>query len=480
MNRYVTDYINGRGVLNYWGFTPALDLSSLIDVTPASNGDSKRHIKIYFDGLSDSRHILQTLAKGLSKQDGLEMQFYISESNMCIYARQLVLLQIAFAPLTRVGLHEKVCAFMELHGNLCIRPQTKRVLKEICEELIMAVTDDDHARKLMPYITFKELRFKERDLVHQYLRRWRDAAASTVPLSTAWDKQLRASLGTRYDSRAGAFDWDYNMKVLEKDPKLRIIHATEYKKWRETGMAFVENESDYSQPNVTLSEGASDNAPTYSGDMEVGPYIPYGVKCEDASLLEKANDQYKKKSYDIAFHNIQEMLSILSPPDETGRPAFFQNFMVWLLPIGSSQNLWVKSKFANIFDVAFLSTHAYLGLRCELGRMLKPDAIVFFEKPRYVLFISNAYTYYLSLYHTTCASDSFSIIHLCAYVVFRYTWWFDKDNVTAFDKEVEQKAKTANLVSYPLDVKDISESLYRFKITEESNQTKNSYNSNSH
>jgi len=444
MNRYVTDYVNGRGVLNYWGFTPALDLSSLIDVTPASNGDSKRHIKIYFDGLSDSRHILQTLAKGLSKKhDGLEMQFYISESNMCIYARQLVLLQIAFAPLTRVGLHEKVCAFMELHGNLCIRPQTKRVLKEICEELIMAVTDDDHARKLMPYITFKELRFKERDLVHQYLRRWRDAAASTIPLSTAWDKQLRSSLGTRYDSRAGAFDWDYNMKVLEKDPKLRIIHATEYKKWRETGMSFVENESDYSQPNVTLSEGASDNAPTYSGDMEVGPYIPYGVNCEDASMLEKANDQYKKKSYDIAFHNIQEMLSILSPPDETGRPAFFQNFMVWLLPIGSSQNLWVKAKFANIFDVAFLSTHSFLGLRCELVRMLKPDAIVFFEKPRYI-------------------------------------WWFDKENVPAFDKEVEQKAKTANLVSYPLDVKDVSETLYRFKISEDTNQTNNSNNSNSH
>lgn len=59
---------------------------------------------------------------------------------MNIYARQLVLVQLAFAPLTRVGLHEKVCAFMELHGNLCLRPQTKRILKEICEELIMYVS----------------------------------------------------------------------------------------------------------------------------------------------------------------------------------------------------------------------------------------------------------------------------------------------------------------------------------------------------
>jgi len=443
MNRYVTDFVTGRGALNYWGFTPALDLSSRLDLSPGNDGDSKKAVRVYFDGLSDARHILQTVAKGLAKRDGLEMQFYISESNMNIYARQLVLLQLAFAPLTRVGLHEKVCAFMELHGNLCIRPQTKRILKEICDELILAVTDDDNARKLMPYITFKELRFKERDLVHQYLKRWSDAASSSAPLTSAWDNKLRSSLGTRYDSRTGAFDWDYNMKVAEKDPKLKIINPTEYKKWRETGMAFVEQESDYSIPNCTLSEGLSDNTTAYSGDMDVGPYIPYGVSCENASLLEKANDQYKKKSYDIAFHNIQEMLSILSPPNENGRPAFFQNFMVWLVPIGSSQNLWVKAKFANIFDVAFLSSHALNGLRCELVRMLKPDATIFLEKPRYIL-------------------------------------WFDKENIPAFDKEVETKAKTAELTSIPLELKDVSETLYRFKISENINQTNNSNNSNSH
>lgn len=94
--------------------------------------------------------------------------------------------------------------------------------------------------------------------------------------------------------------------------------------------------------------GASDNSPTtYSGDMEIGPYIPYGVNCEDVSMLEKANDQYKKKSYDIAFHNIQEMLSILSPPNENGRPAFFQNFMIWLLPIGKSRCCWNWNEMDN-------------------------------------------------------------------------------------------------------------------------------------
>lgn len=45
------------------------------------------------------------------------------------------------------------------------------------------------------------------------------------------------------------------MKLAEKHPKLKIIQAAEYKHWRETGMAFVEPEADYSQPNVTLNEG---------------------------------------------------------------------------------------------------------------------------------------------------------------------------------------------------------------------------------
>jgi len=116
--------------------------------------------------------------------------------------------------------------------------------------------------------------------------------------------------------------------------------------------------------------------------------------------------------------------------------------MVWLVPIGSSQNLWVKAKFQNIFDVAFLASHALNGLRCEIVRMLKPDATIFLERPRFIM-------------------------------------WFDKENLPAFDKEVEAKAKTAELTSIPLE-KDMSETLYRFKISENTNQTNNSNNSNSH
>lgn len=46
----------------------------LLDLNPGNDGDSKKSVKVYFDGPSDSRHILQTLAQGLAKRDGLEMQ----------------------------------------------------------------------------------------------------------------------------------------------------------------------------------------------------------------------------------------------------------------------------------------------------------------------------------------------------------------------------------------------------------------------
>lgn len=64
------------------------------------------------------------------------------------------------------------------------------------------------------------------------------------------DKRLRIYLGTRYDSRVRIFDWDYHMRLCEQG--ISIIHAVEYKTWRGSGMAFVDDDSEYSQPNVTL------------------------------------------------------------------------------------------------------------------------------------------------------------------------------------------------------------------------------------
>lgn len=52
-------------------------LITFLDLNPGNDGDSKKSVKVYFDGPSDSRHILQTISQGLAKRDGLEMQVNI-------------------------------------------------------------------------------------------------------------------------------------------------------------------------------------------------------------------------------------------------------------------------------------------------------------------------------------------------------------------------------------------------------------------
>lgn len=69
------------------------------------------------------------------------------------------------------------------------------------------------------------------------------------------DKRLRHCLSSRYDSRMGAFDWDFQMRMTEKNSDTKIVNVQEYKKWRNCGLAFTEYENDYNQANVTFLPG---------------------------------------------------------------------------------------------------------------------------------------------------------------------------------------------------------------------------------
>ena len=48
---------------------------------------------------------------------------------------------------------------------------------------------------------------------------------------TALCRRLRRHLGVRYDTRAGAFDWDYHM-VLRDLPGGDRVCVHEYRHWR--------------------------------------------------------------------------------------------------------------------------------------------------------------------------------------------------------------------------------------------------------
>ena len=92
------------------------------------------------------------------------------------------------------------------------------------------------------------------------------------------DNRLRKHLQVRYDSRSGAFDWDYNMKLLERGAN--IIYSPDYAKWRESGVAFVVREGTYDVPNRTLASGLL--VKTVS-DLGIYPFY-YMVELNEVSI----------------------------------------------------------------------------------------------------------------------------------------------------------------------------------------------------
>ena len=77
--------------------------------------------------------------------------------------------------------------------------------------------------------------------------------SSKMDAKLFWDLRMRQFLGTRYDYQKGAFDWDYNMRLCERNSQInKVISPGDYCKWRALGNAFEMREADYSETNKTL------------------------------------------------------------------------------------------------------------------------------------------------------------------------------------------------------------------------------------
>jgi dynein assembly factor 3 len=96
------------------------------------------------------------------------------------------------------------------------------------------------------------LKYKERDYLENVFKFWQ-LPKTRFPILQHWDKRLRKHLGTRYDSRAGVFDWDYYMRL--KPLGAEHITPREYKNWRGSGVAFTWLETEVTEPNLTLATG---------------------------------------------------------------------------------------------------------------------------------------------------------------------------------------------------------------------------------
>lgn len=140
---------------------------------------------------------------------------------------------------------------------------------------------------------------------------WKNKKEHIFDILKYWDDQNRFHLKTRYDHRAGAYDWDLQMKL--RDYGAQQICNQEYNHWRETGVAFTFPEFEYTLPNKTLATDIRKNGNQwlhrgYVGDMSVGPYISHGLDCLDQKMLKSNFGTNQCRATDITERNIYEFM----------------------------------------------------------------------------------------------------------------------------------------------------------------------------
>jgi dynein assembly factor 3 len=445
--------MDGFGNINWWGFSPSVDLLSIFDekCEKLANNDSSqvKEINILLMNSGDSRHILKILAsKHRSSIKNLKINFYVYEKMLELYARHFLLLSIALEHPAKMSIQEKTELFLEIYGNLLIREYSAQHVIKRANEFIKYITDLDFMTKTnLGIFDFSLLKFKERDFLEGIFKFWRMKLCQekkeedpNFPASKCWDVRLRSYFGTRYDNRRNAYDWDFQMKFIDRK-NCAIINNKIYSGWRDSGVAYELRDSSYDTPNKTLASGFVFNDPRngdktsrrgYFGDIIVGPFLAFGIDSENKDFYKKQNESYRYTAWDIARSNLNSlMLSLLKTSglnlkkyrvdeaenisakitelkleeinkvegddkQETDTPIedFFklENCKITFLTLTALQDFTQKSKYENFFDIIYLANSAVTYMNdSKLKKLLKTNqkSLVLFETAKFMLELKN-------------------------------------------------------------------------------------------
>jgi dynein assembly factor 3 len=287
----------------FWGLTPALDL---LERYLDHNDALPDELDILLVGGADCRHVLQTLARRY-RHAPVKLNFFVVEASVETVARQLLLLNVALQHSSVLGLVPKTKIFMELYGNTLVRPSVAKFLTSAASLLVEAVTDRDRLADAMPFVSL-DLKHKERDQLENVLKFW--CGRDEFNICHCWDARLRKSLGTRYDSKVGVFDWDLHMRLHPIGGSQ--VCDQEYRNFRLTGVAFAWLESEVSKPNrsmvcVVVPDGDKFLHCGYLGDVQTGPFVSYGLQCEDGRYLEASGGQKLHRATDVTERNLRQI-----------------------------------------------------------------------------------------------------------------------------------------------------------------------------
>ncbi|XP_046536450.1 dynein axonemal assembly factor 3 [Equus quagga] len=408
----------GFGSVSWWGLSPALDLQADILPGPPVDPDSEANteheipeLDVLLLGSVDGRHLLRTLARA-ALWPRRRFRFYVLENNLEAVARHMLIFSLALEDPEKMGLQERSETFLEVWGNALLRPAVATFVCAQADRLAHLVPEPDRLAEQLPWLSLGALKFRERDALEAIFRFWAggEKGPEAFPMSRLWDSRLRHYLGSRYDARRGVSDWDLHMKLHDRGA--RVIHTREFRRWRDTGVAFeLRDSSAYHVPNRTLASGRLLShrgervaARGYWGDIATGPFVAFGIEADDESLLRTSNGQPVKTAGEITQHNVTELFREVAAwgrpragqgaPEEEARcdgggtrePAPGpESFTVHFLPLGSAQTLHHKSCYKGRFQLLYVSCGMVHLLSPELGACVAPRGHLIVELARYLV-----------------------------------------------------------------------------------------------
>ncbi|KAI8815641.1 uncharacterized protein EV422DRAFT_624094 [Fimicolochytrium jonesii] len=297
--------MEGIGTTSLWSLCRAIDFQDLqtaikerdsSEILPPIKDASDVNaapLKILLLGASDPCHIIKTVARA-GRHGRRNLEFVVVESQPTTFARMIVLLDALFSE-SETGLQDRINLFLDLYGNLLLRPVTFTHLQHRSTHFISTLPTSP-TLALAPHvrITTTLLKFREKDDLDTTFQFYR-SDKKPFDLAAMWDARLRRYHGARYDTRAAMVDWDYNLKLVPIFPTLDV---DTYNRFRASGQCFPIRESGGSEANRTWATVERLVDPRekvgvvkwgYFSDVVVGPWGAFGGDCEDKSVLKTRN-----------------------------------------------------------------------------------------------------------------------------------------------------------------------------------------------
>ncbi|CAM9955655.1 unnamed protein product [Rangifer tarandus platyrhynchus] len=405
----------GFGSVSWWGLSPAVDLQAESPpVDPDSQADTEHEtpeLNVLLLGSVDGRHLLRTLARA-ALWPRRRFHFYVLENNLEAVARHVLIFSLALEDPEKMGLQERSETFLEVWGNALLRPPVAAFVRAQAGRLAHLVPEPDRLAEQLPWLSLGALKFRERDALEAVFRFWAggEKGPEAFPMSRLWDSRLRQYLGSRYDARRGVSDWDLHMKLHDRGA--RVIHTREFRRWRDTGVAFeLRDSSAYHVPNRTLASGRLLShrgervaARGYWGDIATGPFVAFGIEADDETLLKTNNGQPVKTAGEITEHNVaelfREMAAWVRPRAAQGDSEQVQGgaegspdpaapalepFTVHFLSLGSAHTLHHKSCYKGQFQLLYVACGMVHLLSPELGACVAPGGRLIVELAQFLV-----------------------------------------------------------------------------------------------